>query len=193
MVDIMKHPAWLMWSEAIPSEVIDGWVEKCVKLPVEKASTFRSGDDGDDENGGHRKTDIRWVQNDDVYKELHNTIWEYAMTANQHFGVSVSSLPPLQFTEYSDVGHHYDTHHDIDWNRQDGKHRKLSIVIQMSDPDDYEGGELGFKNTTSPHAIDLAKKGSIIVFPSYHEHFVTPITSGHRRSLVAWIEGPRWQ
>ena len=188
---MMKHPAWLMWEGAIDAKTIDGWVEKMQKLPVQKASTFRTG--GTDEEDSHRKTDIRWVPNDDVYRELHNTVWEYAMAANQHFDVAVTTLPPLQFTEYAEAGHKYDSHHDIDWMRQDGRHRKLSVVIQLTDPDEYEGGELGFAHTASPPPIDLAKKGSIIVFPSYHEHFVTPISKGSRRSLVGWLEGPRWR
>ncbi len=187
----MEHPAWLMWSGGIDEKTIDGWVEKCQKLPVQKATTFRTGDTGEEDD--HRRTDIRWVANDDVYRELHQRVWDFAIQANQVFDLSLSTLPPLQFTEYSEAGHKYDSHHDIDWMRQDGRHRKLSVVVQLSDPEEYEGGELGFSHTQSPPPVDMMKKGTVIVFPSYHEHFVTPITSGHRKSLVGWIEGPRWR
>ena len=37
------------------------------------------------------------------------------------------------------------------------------------------------------------KKGSVIVFPSFHRHRVTPVTSGIRHSLVTWVEGPHWR
>jgi PKHD-type hydroxylase len=86
--------------------------------------------------------------------------------------------------------------------------RKLSITIQLSDPDDYEGGRFewlepgsSFDNLRSiDTTIDLnnilqsapfsAKtKGSIIVFPSDVHHQVTPVTRGTRESLVGWLLG----
>lgn len=88
--------------------------------------------------------------------------------------------------------------------------RKLSATIQLSDPEDYEGGlfqwltnakishSLG--RTGKANAYDLAEtlpysmmqKGSIIVFPSTVMHQVTPVLSGERKSLVIWLSGPPW-
>ena len=115
------------------------------------------------------------------------------MDANKQFNLTLTDLPPLQFTEYADVGHKYDMHHDVDFNRQDGKHRKLSIVVQLTDPDDYEGGILSFAHTQNPDPATLIKQGTIICFLSYLEHGVTPITKGSRTSLVGWFEGPYWR
>lgn len=68
--------------------------------------------------------------------------------------------------------------------------RKLSIVVQLSDPVDYEGGILELQ----PHgnnAIKMRKqRGLIVAFPSWTLHQVTPVTQGSRQSLVAWISGP---
>ena len=69
--------------------------------------------------------------------------------------------------------------------------RKLSICIQLSDPEEYKGGEFQFKSLDSP--TNYKTKGSILVFPSYNEHQITEITSGTRYSLVGWMEGPRWR
>jgi PKHD-type hydroxylase len=78
------------------------------------------------------------------------------------------------------------------------KIRKLSFSCQLSDPNDYEGGELEFAipeiinskikiNTFS--VKEFLPKGSIIVFPSYIWHRVKSVTKGVRYSLVSWVLG----
>ena len=70
--------------------------------------------------------------------------------------------------------------------------RKLTAVIQLSDETKYEGGDLEFgitddtgeKNYTAPRT-----RGSIIIFPSFLSHRVTPIVSGKRYSLITWMNG----
>jgi len=189
MSEMMKHPAWIMWEEALSEELVNEIIEAAKEAEPQKASTFRTGEGEED---GHRKTQIRWLQ-DEKYKPLTEQMMWYIEKANEHFNVKVSYLPPLQFTEYKDIGYHYGMHHDIDWNRQDGMHRKVSIVVQLSDPEDYEGGELTFSHTQNPDPVALAKKGTVICFLSYFEHGVAPITKGSRTSLVGWAEGPRWE
>lgn len=75
-----------------------------------------------------------------------------------------------------------------------GKIRKLSVTVSLSDPKDYEGGNLKFD--LGPHRSDryhtceeIRPRGSIIVFPSHIHHQVTPVTKGTRYSLVAWNLG----
>ena len=72
--------------------------------------------------------------------------------------------------------------------------RKLSYTIQLSDSNDYEGGDLEFFdggiNTKNP---ELRQKGNIIVFPSYAWHHVTPVTKGVRYAMVGWIHGPTYR
>jgi PKHD-type hydroxylase len=63
----------------------------------------------------------------------------------------------------------------------------------LSDPSDYEGGRFEFDNTLPQLPDEAFKKGSVIVFPSFHKHRVTPVTSGIRHSLVTWVEGPHWR
>ena len=72
--------------------------------------------------------------------------------------------------------------------------RKLSITIQLSDSDEYEGGDFVFtKDIPSPDAELIRKKGTIIVFPSFLYHQVMPVTKGTRYSLVGWYEGNDWR
>ena len=80
------------------------------------------------------------------------------------------------------------------WN----KVRKISMTVNLSDPKDYEGGNLKFD--LGPHVKERFKicheirpQGSLIIFPSFTYHCVTPVTSGTRYSLVLWCLGKPWQ
>jgi PKHD-type hydroxylase len=75
-----------------------------------------------------------------------------------------------------------------------GKVRKLSMTINLSDPNDYEGGDLKIDTKSldeeSVHNIsEIKPQGSLVVFPSYLYHQVTPVTKGTRYSLVVWCLG----
>jgi PKHD-type hydroxylase len=94
----------------------------------------------------------------------------------------------LQFTEYNAPNDEYKAHVDRLYGNRNI--RKLSFSIQLTDPKDYEGGDL---EIILGHGRDIYKmpreKGSMIVFPSYVLHRVTPVTKGKRQSLVGWICG----
>ena len=78
---------------------------------------------------------------------------------------------------------------------QVGKVRKLSMTLNLNEPGEYEGGNLKFD--FGPHAggkrfhecVEIRPQGSIIVFPSYVYHQVTPVTKGTRYSMVLWSLG----
>ena len=75
-------------------------------------------------------------------------------------------------------------------------HRKLSMTIQLSDDNDYEGGDFIFQKNLidiPPDSKKLRAKGTILVFPSFLPHAVTPVTKGERKSLVVWADGPEWR
>ena len=101
----------------------------------------------------------------------------------------------VQYTKY--YGHnkgHYNPHVDTFWaNDYSAYDRKISITVQLSDSDDYEGGDFSFVDDSSPDRNHLREKGSVLVFLSPIRHVVKPVTAGERRSLVAWLEGPKWR
>jgi len=189
---MQQFPDWLIWEASLDDEMCDKILEACEKLPSKNATTFRAGEDPlyEDPN---RKTQIRWVPRDGEHDWINQIFEAYAREANKHFGMELSYLPELQFTEYKDVGHFYGDHHDVDWDRSDGRHRKISIVVQLSDPKEYTGGDFTFMTTQSPDPITVKKRGTVIAFVSYYDHAVSPILSGSRTSLVGWYEGPRWK
>lgn len=97
----------------------------------------------------------------------------------------------LQFTEYDAAqSGHYDWHTDNCWvpAQWSANDRKLSCVIQLTDPASYSGGQLELEGQDVTRA---SNQGDIIFFPSHLRHRVTPVTAGVRHSLVTWIIGPR--
>ena len=71
--------------------------------------------------------------------------------------------------------------------------RKLSFAMQLSDPDDYEGGNVQLLDEAGSTYIAPRKKGSIMLFDSRTQHRVLKVTKGVRKSLVGWVLGPRWK
>jgi len=148
-----------------------------------------------------RNSSIVWLSEDWIYNEIYPFIIAANKNAGWNFDFDWSE--PCQFTIYKKE-QHYDWHCDSytepypitsDKNFI-GKIRKLSVTCSLSDPKDYEGGELefDFRNSAdgSPvikKCIEIKQKGSIVVFPSHVWHRVTPVTKGIRYSLVIWNLG----
>jgi PKHD-type hydroxylase len=106
---------------------------------------------------------------------------------NAFFGFDLFGMEQgLQFTKYEAPGEHYEWH--IDRGIHTGT-RKLSLAMQLSDPEDYEGGDLEMWFGGEPTKASR-DRGLITFFPSYVMHRVTPVTKGTRYSLVCWVSGP---
>lgn len=91
----------------------------------------------------------------------------------------------IQLTEYESGGH-YTWHQDIGSGRSGL--RKLSVSVQLTHPDSYEGGGLELHANQKPISMPRGR-GSLVIFPSYTLHRVTPMSCGKRRALVTWIGG----
>jgi len=174
---------WRMWSGAISDFQIAKIVSKAEN--IQKAETFNQG------GSEVRSSRVAWLSDN---KDILDMLFEYVEEANQnHFKTHVYKKADIQYTEYhASEGGHYNWHHDIDWVRNDGLDRKLSVTVQLSEPHEYEGGNFEFSEVESPNSQSRAK-GTVLVFPSYLSHRVMPVTRGIRKSLVAWFEGPTWQ
>lgn len=179
--------SWQLWRGALDANTCNSIVEDLSRYPVEVGAVFKENKPTE-----YRKSKIRWVNDNQQIKAL---LWSYVQEANRNaFNVDVTDVCNVQFTEYdAKYQGHYDWHHDIDWTDNKAFDRKLSVVIQLTEGPSYEGGNLEFDEVPNPHTFQLRKQGSVIVFPSYLRHRVTPVTSGVRHSLVAWFEGPRWR
>jgi PKHD-type hydroxylase len=178
------RPNWQMWSGSLPDEAIQRIIDCAGE--TERATTFNNADQTMRSSMVSWLTDQKWVL---------DLLFDYVDTANRAaFNVNINKKADIQFTEYhgSESGH-YSWHHDIFWDRADGLDRKLSVTVQLSEPNEYEGGEFSFSEIESPDVAVSKVKGTVLVFPSYLVHAVSPVTSGVRKSLVAWFEGPTWR
>lgn len=139
---------------------------------------------------------------------LFKTVNEYVAAANKNAGwnFQYDFTESCQFTIYK-KSQHYTWHcdgfpgphpQDHQFKAYRGKIRKLSCVIQLTDPKTYKGGELEFdyRNGTKENTSNIqicedfnTTRGSIIVFPSFVYHRVKPVTKGTRYSLVTWFLG----
>jgi len=134
-----------------------------------------------------RRSRITWLHDE----TLKNFLYDKFQRANREvFGFDISYIADVQLSEYDSAYQgNYDWHIDVDWSSPLFYDRKLSMSIQLSDPNDYDGGDLNFRDVN----FQAKQQGAVIIFPSYLYHQVTPVTRGKRLSLVSWIEGNRWK
>jgi PKHD-type hydroxylase len=186
----MKN-VWEVWQSALSIDECREFVAHAQTFPEHQATVGFQATARSDLK--HRESVIRWL---DVHAEKRwvDQIMRYVASSNRtNFGVDIVAPFDLQFTEYHGTARgQYDWHQDV-WLESDRCYdRKLSIVVQLSDPADYEGGAFEFFGMQSP-GQQFSAMGSLLIFPSFLQHRVTPVTKGLRRSLVSWIEGPRWR
>lgn len=133
-----------------------------------------------------RRTKIGWIPTenfewlyDRVYASTVNTnYWGYELCGfaeAMQFGVYDAKESPAYYKSHVDIG----PSHNF---------RKISMIICLSDTKEYEGGDIHLQGAG---VLARLNKGDAIVFPSFLHHEVTPVTSGIRKSIVAWISGPK--
>ena len=107
------------------------------------------------------------------------------------FGFDISGISEYQIARYN-VSEYYKEHMDCRL-RGVPSTRKLSVTVQLSDPSCYEGGDFLFGKDIPQPPEEVKNKGSVLVFPSFLYHQITPVKNGDRFSLVGWYEGPQWR
>ena len=185
---------WQMWSGLLPAEACDEIIATATLLPEQEARV--GGTNGIGVDRTIRRSEIRWIQDHhEDFTDVKNFMIRKFEEANANaFGTDITFFRNIQFTKYdaANVGH-YDWHEDVFWQSDSVLDRKLSMVVQLTDPSEYEGGNLELQWYEPPAVEDLRKRGTIIVFPSFLKHRVTPVTKGIRHSMVSWMEVPKWR
>ena len=211
----MAHYVYYTYSE-LPSDMVDVLVEDLKKYDEsieESVVRDREGNPSPTATKGIRKSSNGWI---DSSNWIGGFVWYYITRANrENFMYDIIDIDggQIQYTEYKE-GEYYDWHVDDDIGRclfndklitsadNHGQNlavlageyiRKLSFTIQLSDPKDYEGGELEFLCGNDEAFFAPNKKGTIIIFDSRVKHRVKEVKSGVRKSLVGWVVGPRWK
>ena len=137
-------------------------------------------------NHDKRNTTIRFIPEDHWFTGIMYHIGTQANKVHD-WGLDVSSSENIQYAEY-EVDQHYDWHIDTFILSKRPLDRKITVVCMLSDPSEYEGGEFQFTDGTP-----TLTKGSIIAFPSFFPHRVTPVTKGLRKSATLWLTGPAFK
>jgi len=194
-----NNPQEYYWFKtALSKEEVDKVIALASELPeAERATTIGSKD-----GGSTRSSMVKWLPKDNadwdwLYErmmtlstEANDALWDFDLR---------SALECIQYTEYyaSENGH-YDWHQDIGPGELPSR-RKVSITIQLSDSNDYEGGELqlctGSNGDGEFSHVRTCERGAGVgvLFASYMMHRVSPVTKGTRKSLVLWVGGAHYR
>lgn len=176
---------WCWHKDAFNSHELDAIIRIGEQIEMMKGVT------GGGDSTAIRDSYVSWMFPNEVTGWVFDRIAGVVQSMNQQFyGFDLHGLfQGFQFTKYTAPGQHYTWH--IDRGHGMGV-RKLSLSLQLSDPDDYEGGDLEFK-FGEEHQTASRERGMIALFPSWTLHRVTPVTKGTRYSLVAWVSGPSFK
>jgi PKHD-type hydroxylase len=146
-----------------------------------------------------RNSKVSWLPHDTDTHFIYERVSRIVSELNgQFFQMDIHGFFELmQFTVYNGApldeagsSGHYDWHIDKGFNGLPP--RKMSAVIQLSDPSEYDGGNLEIMTSSQPERM-IKAKGFLCMFPSYALHRVTPVTAGIRKSLVVWLTGPKFR
>lgn len=181
----VNHFNYYYFTDVFTNQEIEKIIEIGESQPKIKATTV--GEDESQHESEYRVSDISWLSNNPKTDWVFERIAGLAIKANtEMWNFDIWDFQDdLQYTSYYGNGGHYDWHADLGVGISN---RKLSVVLQLSDSDEYEGGDLQM-NTGGSILNVPRQKGLICFFPSFVLHRVTPLSSGLRRSLVTWLCG----
>ena len=170
---------WQWQKGEIPDEMCD-----CIVNSIDD-TLYKKGTTGNNNKLLARNVNIQFINNTWINALLCGYI-RYANSLNFHYNLSDDDKELAQISKYSD-GEFYGEHRDFGTN-DNSITRKLSLTVQLSDEDSYEGGDLIFHNGSIKDKAPRGK-GSVIVFDSRLFHEITPVIKGTRYSLVKWYHG----
>jgi len=185
--------------------------------PNDKDKDGINPDKGGTEDWSIRSSQIKWFNTGagEMPEHINNKLAEAIHMANRdcRWNHTWEYMENPQYTVYNEQperqGDFYTWHTDAGpIPYESGLHRKLSMTVQLSDQEDYEGGyfqwlepnqQFDRMNGTNPQvnmqdaiqtlSFSAKSKGSVVVFPSFLYHQVTPVLRGQRKSLVCWFTG----
>lgn len=194
-----------LFNKAVPDETI----EDIHNMIYDNDISFEKGATGPNENKDEsysNNRDIAYVYPDDYSKWLFTYLSGAVQTANDsqyHFDIEFVT-DPIHYVIYPEpntIGETGELREEggfLDWHMDIGfqqvNRRKLACIVQLSDPSEYEGGQLqiwpGGSGETDIVKLDL-QKGDVLVFPTFLLHRLSPVTKGERRALVYWAGSNR--
>lgn len=187
-----NDPQNYYWFEkGLNQEELDKLYTMLEQLPYQDATVIGNQDEI---RSDVRSSRIKWIPQSsnwqwlyekfmDLINEANDTLWKFNL---------VSVDESIQYTEYLDSNEgHYDWHQDIGMGS--ASLRKVSLTLQLSDSEEYEGGDLEVYSGQKEPSVAPRGAGVVVIFPSYMMHRVTKVTKGTRKSLVLWVGGEHYK
>ena len=188
----IMHP-YVYWDGFFTDEEIKLITEYCENKKMEKGAVI--GKENEAILNKIRISNVNFTTPDEENRWIFDKFNFFIQMINEKFyGFDLVGYNSFQFSTYKSkekgkYGWHTDSFFGREGLNKEGFHRKLSMSFLLND--DFEGGDFEI-NTGNPLKVEL-KKGRAIFFPSFFLHQVTPVTKGTRKSIVIWVDGPRWK
>jgi PKHD-type hydroxylase len=190
---------YVWWDNAFTNEQLDQICEIGDSKDLDDA-TIVGGQDSDAVKD-IRRSKVKFIEKDNSTSWIFDSLNYVGQTLNnQYYNFNLNGYRDIQYTVYeSDEEGMYDWHMDTILGNQlnntwDSETRKLTLILLLSEPDvDFSGGELEINpGRESFPDRPVLPRGRILAFPSFMIHRVKPVTAGIRKSIVVWIEGPKF-
>ena len=175
---------YAFWNNAFSKEECQNIINIAKDKGLVKGTTMGESD--------VRQSKISWLYPVDNMEFVFRRVTDIVLNLNEKFfkfdlfGLNEG----FQFTNYEAPSGKYGKHVDRAINTSV---RKLSISIQLTNPEEYEGGELKLYDGGEEGIVMDKTQGTLIMFPSYVLHEVMPVTKGERNSLVSWVTGKQFK
>ena len=189
---------WCYIKNYLSPELCKDIIDKCKKRELKNATIGSLGSNSVRSDNETRRSKTCFIlRNDPEFGFIFDKLWSDIILVNDEwFKFHISRLTAIQFAEYdSEYKGEYKKHIDVFWlNNDPENHRKVSVIIQLSDEKSYEGGEFEFFGVYQhPNKEEIRKQGTALFFPSFIEHQLNQVTKGTRYSLACWFDGPKWR
>jgi PKHD-type hydroxylase len=182
--ELDKVHLYAFWNNAFSKEECQTIINIAKDKGLVKGTTMGESD--------VRDSKISWLYPVDKMEFVFRRVTDIVLNLNEkYFKFDLFGLNEgFQFTNYEAPSGKYGKHIDRAINTSV---RKLSISIQLTNPEEYEGGELKLYDGEEEGTVMDKAQGTLILFPSYVLHEVMPITKGERNSLVTWVTGKQFK
>ena len=192
-------PFYVYQKAAFPADFCATVIAAGNKLPRQEGNSLGK-EDGTRDDMAIRSTERGFFPTTPEFMWIYEYLLKFVTAANKkYWNFNLGAHELFQFGVYN-PGQFYSWHLDQFSTPYKPPHpnagmtRKLSITLQLDDDSDYEGGDFEMREPCDYDKIQrvdgIRARGSLIIFPSFVMHRVTPVTKGKRRSLVGWILGP---
>lgn len=181
---------FVWWENGFTEQELN-WLQEQAMKAEQRAQV--GGNPTGDELAKIRRSQVSWIN------KMPDTAWVFEKLGHiasalnaQYYRFDLTGFGEhIQLTNYDQSEHGMYGWH-VDYGGKVSPSRKLSLVLQLTDPSQYEGGNLQVMTGGQPQTV-RKQRGLVAAFPSYVLHQVTPVTSGSRQSLVAWVSGPAFK